>query len=174
MLAMYLSMLETPEDKERFTRLYEAWEKKLYAVALRILRNPSQAEDAVQQTWLHLLRHWERVSALSWDDVGGYAVTAVKNAAIDLLRKEQRAVQFSETWEAPTCENGAEEYDYLVSMIQALPDGYRRILELKCVEEETNREIARRMGLNESTVASRVQRGRAMLWERLKREGFYG
>ena len=174
MLAIYLSMLETPEDKERFTRLYEAWERKLYAVALRILGNPSHAEDAVQQTWLHLLRHWERVSALSWDEAGGYAVTAVKNAAIDLLRKEQRAVQFSETWEAPAREENTEEYAYLVSMIQALPDGYRRILELKCVEEATNREIAKRMGLNESTVASRVQRGRAMLRERLEREGFYG
>ena len=174
MLAMYLSMLETPEDKERFTRLYEAWEKKLYAVALHILRNPSQAEDAVQQTWLRLLQRWEQVSALSRDEAGGYAVTVVKNAAIDLLRKEQRAVQFSEAWEAPSREDRAEEYDYLVSMIRALPDGYRRILELKCVEEETNREIARRMGLNESTVASRVQRGRAMLRERLEREGFYG
>ena len=174
MLAMCLSMLETPEDKERFTRLYEAWEKKLYAVALRILGNPSHAEDAVQQTWLRLLQRWGQVSALSWDEAGGYAVTVVKNAAIDLLRKEQHTVQFSETWEAPTREDGAEEYDYLVSMIRALPDGYRRILELKCVEEETNREIARRMGLNESTVASRVQRGRAMLREWLERGKFYG
>lgn len=174
MLAMYLSMLETPEDRERFTRLYEAWEKKLYAVALRISGDPSRAEDAVQQTWLRLLQRWEQVSALSWDEAGGYAVTVVKNAAIDFLRKERRTARFPETWDAPAREDGVEDYAYLVSMIQALPDGYRRILELKCVEEETNREIARRMGLNESTVASRVQRGRAMLRERLEREGFYG
>ncbi|MBR0281189.1 MAG: sigma-70 family RNA polymerase sigma factor, partial [Oscillibacter sp.] len=83
-------------------------------------------------------------------------------------------VQFSETWDTPAPEENTEEYAYLVSVIQALPDGYRRILELKCVEEATNREIAKRMGLNESTVASRVQRGRAMLRERLEREGFYG
>ena len=174
MLAFYLSMLETPEDRQKFTRLYEAWETKLYAVALHILANPSQAEDAVQQTWLYLLSHWERVSAFAWEEIGGYAVTAVKNAAMDLLRKERRTVPFPDTWEAPAREEATEEYAFLVSLIQSLPEGYRRILELKCVEEETNREIARRMGLNESTVATRIKRGRAILRERLEQEGFHG
>ena len=66
-----------------------------------------------------------------------------------------------------------DEYGYLVSLIRSLPEGYRRILELKLVEEQTNREIARRLGLNESTVASRVLRGRTMLKERLEEEGYH-
>ena len=45
------------------------------------------------------------------------------------------------------------------------------MLELKCVEEQTNREIARRLGLNESTVATRVMRGRALLRQKLEEEG---
>ena len=44
--------------------------------------------------------------------------------------------------------------------------------ELKLVEEQSNQEIARRLGLNESTVATRIQRGKAMLRERLKKEGY--
>ena len=44
--------------------------------------------------------------------------------------------------------------------------------ELKLVEEQTNREIARRLGMNESTVAVRVMRGRTMLKERLEKEGY--
>ena len=51
-------------------------------------------------------------------------------------------------------------------------EGYRRVLELKLVEEQSNQEIARRLGLNESTVATRIQRGKAMLRERLKKEGY--
>mgnify|MGYP002693925455 FL=1 len=46
------------------------------------------------------------------------------------------------------------------------------MLELKLVEEQSNQEIARRLGLNESTVATRIQRGKAMLRERLKKEGY--
>ena len=40
------------------------------------------------------------------------------------------------------------------------------------MEEETNKEIARRLGMNESTVAARVLRGRALLRERLEKEGY--
>ena len=46
------------------------------------------------------------------------------------------------------------------------------MLELKCVEEESNREIARRLGLKESTVATRVLRGRTLLAEALEKEGY--
>lgn len=127
MLAACLAILETEADQRRFIRLYEAYEKTVYAVALRVLGDQSRAEDAAQQTWFQLLRRWER----------------------------------------------EDEYAYLVSLIRSLPEDYRRILELKLVEEQSNREIARRLGMNESTVASRVMRGRAMLKERLEEEGYH-
>ena len=173
MLAMYLAMLETEEDQRRFTRLYEAYEKTVYAVALRVLGDPTRAEDAAQQTWFQLLRRWDRVSALPWDETEGYAVTAAKNCALDILRTERRTAAFPEDWDPPAREEREDEYDYLVSLIRSPPEGYRRILELKLVEEQTNREIARRLGMNESTVASRVLRGRTMLKERLEEEGYH-
>lgn len=172
MLAICLAMLETEEDQRRFTRLYNAYEKKLYAVALRILGDPSKAEDAVQQTWFQLLKNWDRVSALTWEETEGYTVTAAKNCALDILRAERRTAAFPEDWDPPAQETHQEEYNYLVSLIRSLPENYRRILELKLVEEESNQEIARRLGMKESTVGVRVLRGRAMLKERLEKEGY--
>ena len=172
MLAIYLAMLETEADQRRFTRLYEVYEKTVYAVALRVLGDPTRAEDAAQQTWFQLLRRWERVAALPWDETEGYVVTAAKNCALDILRTERRTVAFPEDWDPPAREEREEEYGYLVSLIRALPEGYRRILELKLVEEQTNKEIARRLGINESTVASRVMRGRNMLKAQLEKEGY--
>ena len=172
MLAICLAMLETEQDQRRFTRLFEAHEKKIYAVALHILGDQARAEDAAQQTWLQLLRNWERVSALPWKETEGYAVTAAKNCALDILRAERRTTAFPEDWDPPAQEEHQEEYDYLVSLIRSLPENYRRILELKCVEEQTNKEIARRLGIKESTVAVRVMRGRTMLKERLEKEGY--
>ncbi len=172
MLAICLAMLETERDQRRFTRLYEAYEKKIYAVALRILGDRPRAEDAVQQTWLQLLRSWQRVSALPWEETEGYVVTAVKNCALDILRLERRTTAFPEDWDPPARAERQDEYAYLVSLIRALPEGYRRILELKCVEEQSNQEIARRLGIRESTVAVRILRGRAMLKARLEKEGY--
>ena len=172
MLAICLAMLETEQDQRRFTRLFEAHEKKSYAVALRILGNPDKAEDAAQQTWLKLVQNWDRVSALPWRETEGYVVTVAKNCALDVLRSERKTVAFPEDWDPPAQDERQEEYDYLVSLIRSLPENYRRILELKLVEEEPNQEIARRLGLKESTVGVRVMRGRAMLRERLEKEGY--
>lgn len=172
MLAICLAMLETEQDRQRFTRLFEAHEKKIYAVALRVLGDSTRAEDASQQTWLKLVQNWERISALPWEETEGYAVTAAKNCALDILRSEGRTTAFPEDWEPPAREERQAEYNYLVAMIRALPESYRQILELKCVEEQTNREIARRLGIKESAVAVRIMRGRTMLKERLEREGW--
>ena len=172
MLAICLSMLETEQDQQRFTRLFEAHEKKIYAVVMRILRDQTLAEDAAQQTWLKLVQNWERVSALPWGETEGYVVTVAKNAAIDILRAEQKTTAFPEDWDPPAQEDTQAEYDYLVALIRALPGNYRRILELKCVEEQTNREIAQRLHISESAVGVRILRGRAMLRERLEKEGY--
>ncbi len=172
MLAICLAMLETDEDQRRFTRLFEAYEKKIYAVARHILGDQTRAEDAAQQTWLKLVQNWERVSALPWNETEGYVVTVAKNAALDILRAERKTTAFPEDWDVPAREERQDEYDYLVSLIRALPESYRRILELKCVEEQTNRVIARRLGIKESTVAVRILRGRTMLKERLEKEGY--
>ena len=137
MLAIYLAMLETEQDQRQFTRLFEAHEKKIHAVALRILGHPDRAEDAAQQTWLQLINRWDRVSALPWEETEGYVVTVVKNCALDILRAEGRTAAFPEDWDPPAQEERQEEYNYLVSLIRSLPGNYRRILELKCVEEQT-------------------------------------
>ena len=172
MLSTLLAMLETEEDRGRFLKLHGAYEKKMYAVAARVLGDRTAAEDAVQQTWLCLIRRWDRVSQFPWDETEGYVVTAVKNTALDMLRKNRREEALPEDFDPPAPETGESGYRYLVSLIRALPEGYRRVLELKCVEEESNREIARRLGLKESTVATRVLRGRDMLAEMLEKEGY--
>lgn len=99
-------------------------------------------------------------------------VTVAKNAALDILRAERKTTAFPENWDLPAREDTQAEYDYLVSLIRALPENYRRILELKCVEEQTNREIVQRLHINESTMTVRILRGKAILRERLEKEGY--
>ena len=175
MLTMYLAMLGSEEDRERFTLLYEAHEKRLYAVALKVLRDPTRAEDAAQQTWLQVLRNWERINALDWDSAAKYLVVAARNAALDMLKKERWNTSMPEDWDPPAPEDGQGEYQRLVELIRSLPEAYRRVLELKFVEEETNQEIARRLGLKASTVSTKVQRGRRLLLDAMEQEGYsYG
>lgn len=175
MLMMYLAMLGSEEDRERFTLLYEAHEKRLYAIALKVLGDPTRAEDASQQAWLQVLRNWERVNALDWDAAAKYLAVTAKNAALDLLKKEKWNTSMPEDWDPSAPEDGQGEYQRLVELILSLPEAYRRVLELKFVEEESNQEIARRLGLKESTVSTKIQRGRKLLLDAMEREGYcYG
>lgn len=175
MLTIYLAMLGTEEDRERFTLLYEAHEKRLYAVALKILGNPTQAEDAAQQAWLQVLRNWDRINTLDWDAAAKYLAVAAKNAALDILKKERWNTSMPEDWDPPAPEDDQGEYQRLVALILSLPETYRRVLELKFVEEKTNQEIAKRLGIKESTVSTKIQRGRKLLLNALEQEGYcYG
>ncbi len=173
MISFYLALLETAEDQQKFTRLYEDWEKKLYAVALQILKEPARAEDALQQCWLKLIQKWDLVQTLPLPQAGAYAVTTVKNTALDQLRKESHTVPFPELWDPPAPGEGQEGYDYLVELMQALPDKYRLVLEAKYIFDESNQDIGRRLQMKASTVATRAARGRELLLEQLKKEGYF-
>lgn len=175
MLTMYLAMLSTEEDRERFAVLYEAYEKRLYAVALKILANPSQAEDAAQQAWLQVLRNWERVRELEWRarQIPGGGSQKRGAGPFEKGAVDGRPCRRNGILRAP--ESGEDEYRRLVALILSLPEAYRRVLELKYVMEESNQAIARRLGMKESTVSTRVQRGRKLLLEAMEREGYcYG
>lgn len=122
-----------------------------------------------------MLRNWERVNALDWDASARYLAVAARNAALDMLKKERWNASMPEDWDPPAPEDGQGEYQRLVALILALPEVYRRVLELKFVEEESNQEIAKRLGLKESTVSTRIHRGRKLLLDAIEREGYcYG
>ncbi|MGN0969499.1 MAG: RNA polymerase sigma factor, partial [Evtepia sp.] len=56
--------------------------------------------------------------------------------------------------------------------IRAMPEQYRTILELKFVLEWRDKDIARYVGLSESAVSTRITRGRKLLQEALRKEGY--
>lgn len=87
----------------------------------------------------------------------------VKNAALDLLRKEARHQTLDPDWDGPAPETGD-----VMEIIRAMPEQHRTILELKFVLERTDKEIARRTGLSVTAVSTRVSRGRKLLQQKLK------
>jgi len=79
-----------------------------------------------------------------------------------------------ETWEPSAPEHLEEESAFLrpVELIRSMPETYRQVLELRCAAGWTAREFACPMGLSESAVSKRIERGRALLIEKLRDEGY--
>lgn len=174
MLVTYLMMLDSGRDRVRFLWLYHRLRHRMYRAALRLLHDEDRAQDAVQEALKKIILHFSKISALPSEEMDAYVVIIVVNTAKDMLRGDGRQAPLDEAWDQPAAGDAETAGDYrrLVELIQAMPEPYRDVLVLKFVEEETNRAIAARLGLTESQVANRIFRGRALLVQRLKEEGY--
>ena len=165
--------LETDQlqaDTQWIAQLYEAYAPRCLRAALAILRDSRLAEEAVQETWLKVVI---LVRAVPWEDVERQLFTILKHTSLDILKREKRYVALPDEWDEISQEDDRRELLHQVArLIRALPEKYRQVLELKYLGEYTNREIARRLHLPESTVSTRVQRGREQLMNALKQEGY--
>lgn len=174
MLLFYLSLLDTPEDQRAFRALYDRYYTKMAAVANKILSDPALAEDAVHNAFLQVIRHFEKISEIPGNKLPFWLISIVKNEAITLLRRQRPTVPL-EDWEAYAEAAEADDtlgYERVVELIRAMPETYRRALEMKLLEERTDREIARSLGLTEGAVRARIHRGRTLLQKKLLEEGF--
>ena len=61
MLAILLAALESEADKQKFTDIYEQYHPQMEQTALRILKNQHDAEDAMQNAFIQIIRHFEKL-----------------------------------------------------------------------------------------------------------------
>lgn len=164
-------MLESDEERQRFVLIYEQYHKRMERVALRILEKQHDAEDAVQNAFLQVIHHFEKISTIPCEELPFWLISIVKNEALIILRKKKKVVLL-EDWDA--VENGVSgitEYEELVDLFARLPDTYRAVLEMKYLLGYSYKEISVRLGISETAVNTRASRGRALLRKYMEQEG---
>ena len=90
MLPIYLAELDTQEEKDKFAELYEKYSRKMYNIALAILKNNEDAEDAVDITFHRLAHNFTKISQKSCKEIEGYIVISIRNTSIDIYRKKKK------------------------------------------------------------------------------------
>lgn len=172
MISICLAMLSDGAEQLFFLEIYSAYESMMYQVALSVLHDPALAEDAVQESWLRVAASFYRIMELDGTSIKGYLNILVKNVCVDMNDKETIGEELPEDWDTPDASAFLDVLDMVTELIRGMPVQYREILERKYILGYSNREIARSLGLNESTVASRAMRGRILLADILRKEGF--
>jgi RNA polymerase sigma factor (sigma-70 family) len=161
-------------DEVALAELYDRYGRIAYGLALRVLRDPALAEDAVQEAFLAVWRGAqrfvpERAKASAW------IMTVVHRRAVDLVRHEQRrrAEPLEDTTAAGT-EGSAEDVAWLrlerervQAALARLPDREREAIELAYYGGFTQSELAERLGQPLGTIKSRMFTGLARLRELL-------
>ena len=172
MLAFFLAVLESEADREKFTEIYEQYHGLIEKSAMRILKNQQDAEDAVQNTFVQVIRHFEKVYEIDCKILLFWIISIVKNESLMILRKKKRVMQL-EDWDSITVEaESVSEYSELVRLFSKLPETYRAALEMHFLLEYSGKEISQKLGISESAVNTRISRGRALLKEIIEKEGY--
>jgi RNA polymerase sigma-70 factor (ECF subfamily) len=159
----------------------------LYRTALRLTRNPADAEDLVQDTYLKAFRAADRFEPGT--NLRAWLFTILHNTARNRARDRARdnVVVDSEAAEDAAdlvggpARQGAGGEDTpesqllrdtltpeLQTALDALPDAFRQAVWLRDVEEFSYAEIAGMLSIPAGTVMSRISRGRRLLFEQLK------
>ena len=153
----------------------------LYATALRLTRNPADAEDLVQDTFVKALRFSDRFKPGT--NLKAWLYTILLNTwrnrrrdpardtvDIDSPRVEEAAADSAGPSALETPEQillRATVREDVQAALDALPEIFREAVWLRDVEEFTYAEIAEMVGIPIGTVMSRISRGRRLLFERL-------
>lgn len=90
MLPVFIMAIENDDDRTFVAELYARCQPAMQRRALSILKNESDAEEAVHEAILRVIRHLEKVRMIPRDEVLYYLVTVTETASIDLYRKRQR------------------------------------------------------------------------------------
>ncbi|MFZ0173640.1 MAG: sigma-70 family RNA polymerase sigma factor [Acidimicrobiales bacterium] len=173
-------------DQAHFAEDTEQFMGSLYSAALRMTRNPSEAEDLVQETYLKAYRGYDSFKAGT--NLKAWLYRILTNTFINAYRARRRHPEETELedvedfylfhrlggLEAAAAGRSAED-EVLESMtdeevkraIESLPEAFRMAVLLADVEGFSYKEIAEIMDVPIGTVMSRLHRGRRALQKAL-------
>lgn len=150
------------------SRLYDEWGPRLYRYALLVLGNAAAAEDAVQETFLHLTRvAGRRAPAMQ----PPYAIRAVRNQCFSMLRRRRLALVDTPVLEAVAPDASEEERLMIEQALRELPIEQREVVFLRTFEGCTFQEIATVCDISINTAASRYRYALANLRRLLSPSG---
>jgi RNA polymerase sigma-70 factor (ECF subfamily) len=157
-------------DTDAFSELVRLHQRRAYAVARAIVLTHEDAEDAVQEGFLHAYRALARF--LPDQPFGAWLYRIITNAALDLVRrrKVRDADQLPEGVALPFRDPGeADELRHrLVAALERLGERQRAVIVLHDVEGFTHGEIGGMLGIPEGTARSDLHHARAALRRVLK------
>ena len=171
-------------DQEAFERLVRAYEKRVFALTLRMCGNAEDAAEAAQEAFLAV---WQGLKFFRGEaSFSTWLYRLASNACVDLLRREGRhraaagpslndeELDLAAADPAPTPQEAAERAELrqqIEAGLQQLSLEYRQVLVLREMHQLSYEEIGQTLNLDPGTVKSRISRGRKQLRKILLENG---
>ncbi|MBV8672636.1 MAG: RNA polymerase sigma factor [Acidobacteriaceae bacterium] len=171
---------KTLDSSETITALVTEYSATLYRVAYSVMRNSAEAEDAVQEAFLRVLKHRDKLDSIL--DHRVWLIRITWNIVLDRKRRSKTRPENDDIADyariLPSKDRRADDslissqmQGRILSLIDRLPRKEREALLLSAVEELSTVQIAAVLGTTESSIRSRIFRARRQLSALLDMEG---
>lgn len=166
-------------DRAAFAEFYDLYSSLLFSVAVKILHDQKEAEDVIQDVFIQI---WDKAKAFDsrLGKPSSWAMTFVRNKAIDRIRASQRRTRLVENATAemapdqlalPTANEsvcGREKAEFIRTAVTGLPTEQRQAIEMAFFSGLTQNEISERLREPLGTIKARIRRGMLKLREKLE------
>lgn len=164
-------------DKQAYAHIINKYKNPLYAVILRMTRNPQDAQDFVQEAFLKIYRQLGKYKETGTFSSWLYRVAV--NHCLDEFRKKRLQTVSGESIEEQLTEKNHPEIIFLKKeqqrqlerLLAALPDDERLIILLRYTNELSYEEISEVTGISLSTVRNKLHRAKKKMRAVVKRKG---
>ena len=155
--------------------MYENYAGRLLAVCRRYIRDPDRARDLVHDTFLRAWDALDRFRPRRNGSLGAWLGRIASRLAVDELRRQKHfsllSGSFPEEEGAPDGQEATVNTEVLrtvpvedlIEVIASLPDGYRTVFNLFCLDGFSHREIAELLGISEKTSQTQYLKARHKL-----------
>lgn len=175
-------------DRAEFARLVDKYHEMIYRLAIKMVNNPQDAEDILQETFIKAYRHLEKFDGRSSLSTWLYRI-ATNEALMFLRRQKPDMVSVDETLDTGEGEveplkivdwsslpedelMSAEAQVYLDKAVEKLSPSLRVVFVLRDIQSLSTRETAEVLNISETAVKTRLSRARLQLREELT--SYYG
>ncbi|WP_291130291.1 RNA polymerase sigma factor [Flavobacterium sp. UBA7682] len=157
------------DNRKAQEQLYRIYSPKLFAVCLKYSRNYAEAQDNLQDGFILIFKKIEQFSFKGSFD--GWLKRVMINNVLQQYRNQTFLSLVNEDVadeQEIEIEDDSISMDYLLKIIQELPDRYRLVFNLYVIDDFSHAEIAEMLTINIGTSKSNLARARMILKEKIE------
>ena len=158
--------------------LFEQYSPLLMAKIFRYVGNDDDAKDVLQDTFIKALTMIDNFAWAGEGSLQAWLTRIAVNTSLNFLRSRKRLTPLNvdtlddppDLAEEPTAtEVNSLDASTILAMVAELPDGYRTVFNLYCLDGYSHKEIAEQLGINEKSSSSQLLRAKTLLARKIKK-----
>lgn len=182
-MLLFLYLIESEDDRNFVAELYYDYREAMYRVARSVLKDASEAEDAVQTVFMNVAsKHIRTLKELDGARRKNYLLAAAKYAALTMLRSKSKVVSLDKLMDAGVDPSANDEdftewvcancdKDGIIEAMGRIDPLYGIVLYYHYGEDMPTQQIAELLNRKPATVRAQLSRGRQLLYKELTAKG---